>query len=523
MVQAAVFSALLVAAGVRRSTITPMNVAPLGPPAGELARVDGPNRSRLSRLAKAGRALRLTAGLYAVGATLAPEQVAHHHRFDIIAQVWPGGVLCGLTALSQGAPRDGQMFVAHPSPPRTTPLRLPGLTVTAVVGPAALPADVALPVGVFLAGGARALVENVDTQGRRPRHRAGTAAVEDRIDEMARQGGAGAIQKVLTELDVIAGKFDPRAVDLVRERLAAVLGTSTGGIRSPRLAARLSEDPYDEHRLDLLAAILRTLERTAPAPRAEGGPASRWEWQAFFEAYFSNFIEGTEFGVAEARRIAVDGEVPATRPADAHDVAATYRQACDAFERAHVPKDRNSLLESLQLRHADLMAARPDKRPGLFKSDPNYAGGYEFVPPDLVRGTLLRGFDLLTGVTDPFARAVAMMVLITEVHPFDDGNGRIARLAANAELSHAGQVRLVIPTSYRDNYLSALRAISNGHGDGQSLIAVLDFAQRWTAAVDWSSYDAAHAQVEAANGYVPAAEAESSGRRLRFPPTMDRP
>ena len=32
----------------------------------------------------------------------------------------------------------------------------------------------------------------------------------------------------------------------------------------------------------------------------------------FFESYFSNFIEGTEFGVEEARKIAVDGEVPRT-------------------------------------------------------------------------------------------------------------------------------------------------------------------------------------------------------------------
>ncbi len=48
-----------------------------------------------------------------------------------------------------------------------------------------------------------------------------------------------------------------------------------------------------------------------------------------------------------------------------------------------------------------------------------------------------------------------MMALVTECHPFDDGNGRAARLMANAELSAAGQVRLVIPTVFRNNDLLA--------------------------------------------------------------------
>lgn len=77
-----------------------------------------------------------------------------------------------------------------------------------------------------------------------------------------------------------------------------------------------------------------------------------------------------------------------------------------------------------------------------------------------------------------------MMLLLTEAHPFDDGNGRIARILANVELSHAGQVRIIIPTRYRNDYLAGLNGVSNSAGQGQTLIAVLDFAQRWTASVD---------------------------------------
>ena len=55
------------------------------------------------------------------------------------------------------------------------------------------------------------------------------------------------------------------------------------------------------------------------------------------------------------------------------------------------------------------------------------------------------------------------MFVVTEVHPFDDGNGRTARIAMNRFLSNAGLTRIIVPTICRDAYLSALKAMSNGH------------------------------------------------------------
>jgi len=69
------------------------------------------------------------------------------------------------------------------------------------------------------------------------------------------------------------------------------------------------------------------------------------------------------------------------------------------------------------------------------------------------------------------------MLLIGECHPLADSNGRLARIVSNGVLSAAGQVRIVIPTVYRNNYLAGLAWVSNGNGRGESLIAVLRFAQ----------------------------------------------
>lgn len=377
-----------------------------------------------------------------------------------------------------------------------------------------------LPHGLYLSGPARQLVENIPAAGRpaKPPRVAGVGAVEDKIEEAARGGVAGKIIRMLEELDLIAGSFAPQAVEKVRMRLAALVGTdSPEAPTSTRYAARLAGTPYDQHRLDLLDGLIATLSRTPPTPRPVVSGRGRWEWEPFFEAYFSNFIEGTEFGVEEARQIAIDGFEPADRPKDAHDVSATYRIVSDPDLALKVPGSGEELVEMLLAHHRTLMAARPEKRPGEFKVKPNFAGGYEFVRPEAVQGTLLQGFERLAGVADPLHRAIAMMVLLTEVHPFDDGNGRLARILANAELSHAGQARIVIPTSYRNDYLASLNALSNQAGRGESLIAVLDFAQRWTVAVDWSTYEDAHRQLTDANAYVDPGIAERSGQRLRMP------
>jgi hypothetical protein len=495
-----------------------MNVA--GPtPFGTLTRVTATSRAHLSRQAKSGDAIRIAAGLYAVGARLPTVTVVRHFLLEIVATEWPGAVICGRSALAGGVPSDGVLFVSKFESGRSSALVLDGVTVVPVRGPARLRGDMGMPNGLAMSGPARALVENVDVPGRRSRSRAGTSIVEDRIDELARSGGAGRVQTVLEELDDIAAHFEPVAVEAVRSRLKAVLGSFSSSFEttSRRLGARLSGSPYDAHRIEMLEGLVAVLDQNPPQPRAATNPATNWEWVAFFEAYFSNFIEGTEFGVAEARRIAVEGVIPVARPADAHDVAATYRLANDPTDRTSVPRSGLELIALLKARHAILMAARPDTRPGELKEIPNFAGGYQFVEPALVEGTLIRGFDVLKVLRDPFARSVATMALVTEAHPFNDGNGRVARLTANAELSVAGQVRMVIPTVYRNNYLAGLTSFSNRAGLGESLVAVLEHAQKWTAAIDWSTYSAADEMLERCNAYLDPDLADATGQRLRFP------
>ncbi len=76
------------------------------------------------------------------------------------------------------------------------------------------------------------------------------------------------------------------------------------------------------------------------------------------------------------------------------------------------------------------------------------------------------------------------MFVVTEVHPFIDGNGRTARLAMNCMLSAANLSRIVIPTVYREDYLLPLKALSHNEV-AEPLLAALGRAQRWSAAFDY--------------------------------------
>lgn len=88
-----------------------------------------------------------------------------------------------------------------------------------------------------------------------------------------------------------------------------------------------------------------------------------------------------------------------------------------------------------------------------------------------MQGTLIEGFRRLADLPPGFPRAAYELFVVSEVHPFDDGNGRVARAAMGAQLSAANQSRLVVPIVFRNEYQRALRNLSRG-GRGASVTLV---------------------------------------------------
>ena len=472
----------------------------------------------VSREVKAGRLRKLASRLYTRNMTDPPDAIVARNLWSIVAGYFPGALVADRTALENVPATDGSVCLITA---RGQDIVLPGLTLRPRRGQGPLPTDRPFLGELFLSSTARAYLENM----RPSRARRGLVArtlgrveIEERLDSLIRRSGEGTANRLRDEIHSLAAALDlEEEASALDAMIGALLGTREAELSAPPAVARRLGRPFDPDRMILFQTLHAALRDHPPLSRMAPirGPQSN-ATLAFFEAYFSNFIEGTEFAVDEAADIVFRGVIPNERPADAHDMLGTWRIVSDHREMSRTPADAPEVEVLLKARHASIMEGRPDKQPGAFKQVENRAGATVFVAPDLVAGTLAQGFDLCRSLETPFQRAVFMKFLVSEVHPFSDGNGRTARIMMNAELLAAGEERIIVPTVYRANYLSALKALSQS-GRPQPLIRMLDYAQRWTATIDWRSLDETTRELDDCNAFLDAIVADEEGKRLLLP------
>lgn len=469
-----------------------------------------------SKAVRAGKLRKLASRLYSRDLTTPPETIVRRHLWSIVAGYYPDAIIVDRTAIEGAPAKDGSVFLV--SGGRLSDIALPGYTLKPRRGAPAQPSDTAFMGVLRLSSQARALLDNVVPSRSRTGGVARTLSrseLETYLETLLARSGTDELNRLRDEARRIAPAIDrTEAFASLNKKIGALLNTQPGHLSSPVARARRKGMPFDPARLDRFEELRAELHRTPPHSRAAAsGDGSTLP---FFEAYFSNFIEGTEFAVEEAAAIVFENRIPSARPEDAHDILGTFRIVADERALGQMPETFADFERLLKHRHAEIMRARPDKAPGRYKSEPNRAGTTMFVAPDLVRGTLAEGFRMYRSLITPFSRAVFMMFLVAEVHPFADGNGRMARIMMNGELVAAGEQRIIIPTIYRANYLSALKAMTQGTSP-EPLIRTLDFAQRFALVIDWSSFERAEAELKRAHAFMDSAEAEDRGLRLRLP------
>jgi hypothetical protein len=396
-------------------------------------------------------------------------------------------------------------------------VRLPGLVLNCRHGAGPARDDAPFLGGpLYLSSWARRFLDNM----RPSRARSGTrrtlsrSELEAQLEMLLANQGEDELNKLRDAARDVAKEVDrEQEFEELTTLIGALLSTRDSPLTSPLAKATRASEGWDDARLELFDALFAALHVNVPSnwPASGDGPTF-----SFYEVYFSNFIEGTEFTVEEAEAIVFEGAMPADRPADAYDVLGTFDLVSDPTLNSRTPSSADDLMALLKLSHARIMAMRPEERPGEFKTTANRAGSTEFVSPRRVRGTLRRGYERYASLTPGFQRAAFLMFLISEVHPFGDGNGRVARALTNAELSAVGQQRLIVPIVYRDDYLQALRALSRGRA-AAPLIRVLARAQAWSGEVDWSNMASAQADLLRTNALLTPAEAEDQGVILRRP------
>lgn len=452
-------------------------------------------RRQIHDAVRRGELRQIASRIYTPNLSDEPARIIRRHWIQVTAAFFPHSVISDRSAASAEMVVDGNLFLVHEGQPRD--LVLAGLALRARKGNAPLSTDIQFgDSDLYRASDARLLIENMLPSRSRGsiRRRLDQREVEEYLDRMLRTAGESRLEHIADEIPEVARQLNleregARALDLIR----TFLGTHSVEPESAVLKARVRGEPFDPDRLEVFAILSRYLAGLQPT-LIPADPAAQPEFP-FFEAYFSNFIEGTEFELAEAKHIVETGAVPVDRPKDAHDILGTYQLVSDPSVMSRVPKSAPELIRLLRDRHKTLMLYRPEVRPGIFKVQNNRAGGTTFVSWDRVLGTLAEGFEIGQVLLDPLARGAYLMFLVSEVHPFDDGNGRIARIFLNAELHSRGQQRILVPLMKRLDYLDSLRILSRQKKPELLPIVMADL-QRYAAEIDWSTFEAARKQLE---------------------------
>jgi fido (protein-threonine AMPylation protein) len=121
-----------------------------------------------------------------------------------------------------------------------------------------------------------------------------------------------------------------------------------------------------------------------------------------------------------------------------------------------------------------------------FRSQPVFLRGSRHVPPRAaaVPDAMTAFFDLIEQEPEPSVRAVLGHWFFGYIHPYPDGNGRMARFLMNAMLASGGYPWTVVPVEDRTRYLEALESASVD-------MDVQPFARFIAERVQWSVEQAA--------------------------------
>lgn len=462
-----------------------------------------PKYSRqISRLEKAGKLKKIAPRVFTPNLTDQPEVIIKRNLFTILGHLYPGAILSHRSALEFQPTPAGYVFLTYSY---TRKISLPGITLRIMEGHGPIEGDNILSGELYVSQLERALLENLEVSRKQgPESKTiPLVKVEERLEMVVRVQGEAGLNTLRDKARVIAEKLGLQTEFKKLDKcISAILRTQPSKIlTSPLAMARAFGHPYDPARITLFEKLFIALKQQEfrYLPEKNTSAASFRNF-AFFEAYFSNYIEGTEFELTDALHIIETGTPMPSRDEDSHDILGTYKIVSKRDEMKQVPSVADQLLDMLLYRHQVLLSARTAKHPGQFKDRNNRAGNTHFVDYTLVRGTLIKGFEYYNALSHPFARAAYIMFLISEVHPFLDGNGRIARIMMNAELVCQGQAKIIIPTVYRDDYLGALRRLSRQE-DPAAYIRMLERAHTFSDTLTGDDIGIMQKQLEDANAF----------------------
>ena len=228
--------------------------------------------------------------------------------------------------------------------------------------------------------------------------------------------------------------------------------------------------------IDRLKDELNALRPLSPAVLAQIEQKLRLEWN-----YNSNAIEGNTLTLRETRSLILHGLTAHGKPfrdhldIEGHDSAVQAIQAAvndaEQLNQVFIRNLHRILLKEPYPKRAETPDGRLVQRAisvGDYKTIPNNVRTstgetYYFTPPEQVAPAMSDLIDWYRAKEcegeHPIVTAATFHYRFVRIHPFDDGNGRMARLLMNMILIKHGYTVAIIPQDGRDEYIDSLERV----------------------------------------------------------------
>ncbi len=202
--------------------------------------------------------------------------------------------------------------------------------------------------------------------------------------------------------------------------------------------------------------------------RAPGGLANLEHVHDLELTYTSNAIEGNTLTAAETMLVIEQGITVGGKPLKDHLEAIDHHEALlyvRALARQHTTlteRDVRSLHSLVVKRSSPDIAGRYADQGRFVLTE---AGRHAFPSPAEVPALMGAFSKWLAAAADTPDVAFAAHRRLVDIHPFNDGNGRTARLLMNLLLIRGGYPPVAVRPEDRLAYVQALQTAPSGQGD----------------------------------------------------------
>jgi Fic family protein len=183
----------------------------------------------------------------------------------------------------------------------------------------------------------------------------------------------------------------------------------------------------------------------------------------------SNAIEGNSLTEAETKVLLEDGLTIGGKPLRDTFEAVGHARAYDFMFT--LLRKREISISDVKMFHRLFYKEIDETNAGSWRKVSVIVTGsdYEFPAPDDLEkrmSGLSEWIDSRRAGFHPVQFAAELHLRFVSIHPFVDGNGRVARLLMNASLIQDGYLLAIVPPVLRVDYMSAIRAYQN-RGDSE--------------------------------------------------------